>query len=119
MKEDLYIRKRWRRLQFIAEQFWSRWRKEYLATLQKRQKWITAQRNLTVRDIVLVTDHDTPRSEWPMTIAKAVKIDDDGLVRRVTVELGNKHLDKKGKQLKKASVLERPIQKLILLLEAT
>ena len=74
VKEDLYIRKRWRRVQFIAEQFWSRWRKEYLASLQKRQKWITAQRNLTVGDIVLVTDHDTPRSEWPMAIVKAVKI---------------------------------------------
>jgi hypothetical protein len=30
MKEDLYIRKRWRRVQYLLEEFWSRWRKECL-----------------------------------------------------------------------------------------
>lgn len=30
-KEDMYIRKRWRRVRFLMEQFWSRWRREYLA----------------------------------------------------------------------------------------
>lgn len=27
--EDLYTRKRWRIVQYVTEQFWSRWRKEY------------------------------------------------------------------------------------------
>jgi hypothetical protein len=30
VKEDIYARKRWRRIQYLMEQFWSRWRKEYL-----------------------------------------------------------------------------------------
>ena len=37
---DLNCRKRWRRVQHINNEFWSRWRKEFLATLQDRQKWI-------------------------------------------------------------------------------
>ena len=31
IREDMYARKRWRHVQYLAEQFWSRWRKEYLA----------------------------------------------------------------------------------------
>ena len=33
VKEDVYARKRWRKVQYLAEQFWSRWRKEYLQQL--------------------------------------------------------------------------------------
>ena len=38
VKEDLYLRKRWGRVQFLAEQFWSRWRSEYLIGQNKCQK---------------------------------------------------------------------------------
>ena len=37
---DLNCRKRWKRAQHISNEFWSRWRKEFLATLQDRQKSI-------------------------------------------------------------------------------
>ena len=37
---DLNCRKRWRRVQHISNEFWSRWRKEFLPALQDRQKWI-------------------------------------------------------------------------------
>ena len=30
-KSDIYCRKMWRRVQFVANEFWNRWRKEYLA----------------------------------------------------------------------------------------
>ena len=33
VKEDIYARRRWRRVQYLAEQFWSRWQKEYLINL--------------------------------------------------------------------------------------
>ena len=37
-KADLYSRKRWRRIQHLSNEFWARWKKEYLQNLQKRQK---------------------------------------------------------------------------------
>ena len=33
-QNDLYCRKRWRRVQHLANVFWNRWKKEYLVTLQ-------------------------------------------------------------------------------------
>lgn len=45
-RADLYLRKRWRRVQHLANEFWVRWKKEFLHTLQLRQKWIRPRRNL-------------------------------------------------------------------------
>ena len=50
--EDIYARKRWRRVQYVVEQFWSRWRKAYLANLNTRQKRPRSKQNLKVGDIV-------------------------------------------------------------------
>lgn len=33
-KNDVYMRRRWRRVQYLANLFWTRWKKEYLLTLQ-------------------------------------------------------------------------------------
>lgn len=35
LREDLYSNKRWRRVQHLANEFWNRWRREFLHTLQK------------------------------------------------------------------------------------
>ena len=51
---DLYSRRRWRRVQYLTNQFWSRWRKEFVLSLQQRQKWIRPRRNLEINDIVLI-----------------------------------------------------------------
>ena len=39
VKKDLYLQKRWKRVQYLANVFWTRWRKEYLLNLQQRNKW--------------------------------------------------------------------------------
>lgn len=45
VREDVYARKRWKRVQYLAEQFWSCWCKEYLANLQNQQKWNVPRRS--------------------------------------------------------------------------
>ena len=37
--QDLYARNWWRRAQYLADQFWVRWKREYLQNLQNRSKW--------------------------------------------------------------------------------
>ncbi|PIK59113.1 hypothetical protein BSL78_03995 [Apostichopus japonicus] len=112
VKEDLYARRRWRRVQFLSEQFWSRWKSEYLQTLQERGKWSLSRRNLRVGDVVLVKDHDTPRMKWPFGVIVSTTASEDGLVRRAWVKVGSRDLNSKGQPRKKLSILERPIQKL-------
>lgn len=35
---DIYSRKRWRRVQYLANEFWHKWETEFLQSLQARQK---------------------------------------------------------------------------------
>ena len=64
-RPDLYCRKRWRRVQYMANQFWIRWRREYCTLGYKRKKWNTLQRNTQVGDVVL-HDDDLPRNKSPL-----------------------------------------------------
>ena len=80
-KEDMYLRKRWRRVQYLAEQFWARWRQEYVHNISQRQKWHSPRRNLMVGDIVLIMDHESARNKWPLGRICDVTQGDDGLVR--------------------------------------
>ena len=65
-KDEIYSRRRWRQVQYLADIFWRRWIKEYLPSLQERQKWNRPRRNFAVDDIVLVADPSCPRSCWPI-----------------------------------------------------
>ena len=105
VRNDIYLKKRWKRVQFLVNEFWLRWRKEYLNNLQSRQLWQKKSRNIEIGDIVLIKDVDTARNKWPLGIVKDVHTSDDGLVRRVSVKTSS------------GSCLDRPIQKLVLILE--
>lgn len=62
--KDQYARRRWKQAQYISDLFWKRWAKEYLATLQERQKWNEVKRNLRKGAIVLIVDSTAPRNSW-------------------------------------------------------
>ena len=115
---DIYAPKRWGRVQHLANKFWSRWRKEFLLSLQERQKWSRPRRNLTINDIVLVKDNNTARSMWQLACVVAVYQSGDGQVRKVQVALVDSCLDSKGKRTGEIRNLERPVQKLVLLAPA-
>ena len=59
-QNDVYMRLRWRRVQHLANLFWSRWKKEYLVVMQERSKWQNPQRNLVEGDIVLIREENVP-----------------------------------------------------------
>ena len=80
-----YGAKRYRRVQYLSCQFWSRWRKEYLQTLHQRHKWQTIKPCVTVGDIVLIRDKQIPRNQWPLGVVDSVNYSEDDLVRSVRV----------------------------------
>ena len=117
VKEDLYATKRWRRVQYLIEQFWGRWKKEYLMNISTRKKWHLPQRNLRVDDIVIIKDYNQPRCHWQLGRVVEVFQDSDNLVRRVKVLVGEQNLKGNQSAPYRHSVIERPVQKLVLLLE--
>jgi hypothetical protein len=116
ISKDIYAVKRWRRVQEAANQFWDRWRKEYLNQLQNRPKWKKPRKNLEVGNLVMVED-DGPRGSWKIGRIASTKLSADNLVRSCTVTLGDRNLSKDGKRVQDLKLLERPCNKLVLLME--
>ena len=102
---DQYSRRRWRQCQFLADLFWARWLKEYLPTLQQRQKWFLPSRNLKIGDIILIKDETVKRGQWPLARVMEVMTAKDGYVRSARVKTSS-------------TILTRPVNKLCLLEEA-
>ncbi|PIK47691.1 hypothetical protein BSL78_15433, partial [Apostichopus japonicus] len=82
VKQDIYTKKRWRQVQFLANEFWTRWRKEYLQSLQTRAKWGKAKRNLEVGDIVLLKDEELIRGNLRLARIVETTLSRDNLVRK-------------------------------------
>ena len=94
-------------LQQIVEAFWIKWTRFYFPSLIIRQKWHVEHRNLRENDIVLIQDSNAVRGHWKM--GKVVKTypSNDGKVRKVDVQY----------KINNAWVtIDRPVQKLVLLL---
>lgn len=117
VREDLYLHKRWKRVQFLANEFWTRWRKEYLMSLQQRNKRHKSRRNAQKNDIVLLEDDLAPRNQWKLAKVEEVP-GTDGRVRRLKLIVSNATLDSKGARTSKPVYLERPIHKTVLIVEA-
>ena len=112
VKDDSFSRKRWRKVQFLADHYWKRWIQEYLPTLQKRSKWVKSRRNVQIGDLVLIAEDNVLRNRWPMGRVMEVFCGEDGEVRSVKIR-------SKIKSKIKSSVFHRPVTKLCLLEEAS
>ena len=82
-----YNTKRWKRTQYLAQEFWVRWRKEVVGNLHRRHKWKTRKPCIGINDIVLIKEKTKKRNDWPMGRVHEVKRGSDGLVRSVTLKL--------------------------------
>lgn len=115
---DLYVRKSWRCVQRLADEFWQLWRREYLVLLQSRRVWQCPQRNVQVGDVVLLHDPNVCRAEWVMGHVVTVMPGDDGLVRKVMELTATPALDDRGRPVSDNRTLERPIHKLTVLVSS-
>ena len=101
----------------MVNEFWKRWCAEFLKTLQVRSKWESPKRNICPGDVVLLKEENVARNQWRLGRVKDVVTDCDGLVRKVCIVMSTTSLDAKGRRSYPLNYLERPVHKLILLLE--
>ncbi len=87
LEEAHLIREEWKQVQGLADMFWNRWKHEYLKTLQLRHKWQGKRPNLQEGDIVLLKDNQAKRNQWPTGLITKTFPGEDGLVRKVQVEI--------------------------------
>ena len=71
-----------------------------------------------IGDVVVVKDDDAIRNYWRLGRIIDVKYSKDGLVRSASIRMSDSTLDKFGKRIGKATDIQRPIHKLVLVLES-
>ena len=103
IREDVYSRRRWKQVQYMSNQFWCRWLREYLPSLQERHKWTKSKKNVSIGDLVLLTDYNVPRGQWPKGVIQETYPDKHGMVRKVCVRTNNGLFER---DIRKICVLE-------------
>ena len=96
-------KKRYQRVQRVANEWWSLWLRYFVPNLQIRSKWYKKRENLEIGDIVLMINPSSSRANWKMAIVREIYPDDDGNVRSVKVKSSE-------------GIYVRPITKLTLLI---
>ena len=98
-------------MQHVANEFWCRWRKEVLLTLQNKGIWNNQKQKRQVGDIVLLRQ-EVDRNQWPMVSVVNVYSDGKGNVRSVRLLLGASDKSDNSTQY-----LERSVNKPVVLVE--
>lgn len=82
------FQKKWRLVQALLNEIWSRWLREWVTELNKRKKWHAQDENLQVGDIVMVIEEDISKSrgDFPLARVTEVHTGPDGLVRSCKVK---------------------------------
>jgi len=92
--------RRWQMVKQATQSFWTRWNREYLHTLQSRQKWYSQCANLNVGDMVIINSPARPPLAWQLGRVIEVHPGTDKVVRVVTVKTAE-------------GLLKRPVVKVV------
>nr|CAI5839091.1 unnamed protein product [Callosobruchus analis] len=70
----------------MVQDFWKRWRLEYLSGLQVRTKWYKSAPKLEKGMVVLLKEENSPPLHWPLGVIQEVFPGKDGCIRNVAVK---------------------------------
>lgn len=90
---------RWQLLQRLHHDFWRRWHKEYLHSLQQRSKWLEPMTTPQLGSLVLIKTDNVLPSQWLMGRIVTLHPGSDGVARVAEVKTKN-------------GILTRPLVKL-------
>lgn len=80
-------RSQWKLVQILANNFWTKWKQQYLQNQQSRTKWCEERNNLKQGDIVLLKDNDLARNQWAVGVIQETFPSEDGRIRKVSVRI--------------------------------
>ncbi|XP_037932489.1 uncharacterized protein LOC119667271 [Teleopsis dalmanni] len=94
---------RWKQVNHLKNEFWSRWSKEYLNELQCRTKWKDQSPDVKEGMLVIIQEDNAPPLQWPLGRIIKCYSGNDGRIRVVDVKTKN-------------GIWKRPIHRLATLL---
>jgi hypothetical protein len=100
-EKQLDLRERWRYVHLLLGHFCKRFAQEVVPLLRPRKKWTNQKENVSVGDVCLEVDENSPRIEWRMVRITKIFPSDDGLVRKVEIRSAGDRL------------YDRPISRLV------
>ena len=89
------LNRQMKHLNNTLNQFWRRWREEFLVGLRESHRWkqkeASSQSPISVGDLIVVHDEGLPRGFWKLARVESVIAGRDGKVRGATVRLPTKN----------------------------
>lgn len=89
INENVPLRTRWQLLQRLSQSFWRTWSRDYLHTLQQRNKWFKTENNQPkLNDLVTVIEPNLPAYTWKTGRVVKLHPGKDNHIRVITVKTG-------------------------------
>lgn len=83
---------RWQMIQAFQQNFWSRWKTEYLNSLTQRAKWTKHSKPLSIGSMVLVKDDNRSPLHWHLARVIELQVGVDGVARSALVKNANNQI---------------------------
>ena len=103
--------KRFRALQQLLSQFGKRWASEYVASLHSRGKWRQERANLSIDDVVLITDDGIPPRQWSIGRVMQLKLGHDCLARVTLVRTSRGEFTRPVSKLRRLPIKDNDLHK--------
>lgn len=82
---------RWQKVEQCRQHFWKRWQREYLNQIQQRYKWHKPSESpYVIGRLVIVAEDNLPPLSWTLGRIADTFPGADGIVRTVSVRIGNR-----------------------------
>lgn len=76
----------WQKMQRAVQEFWFKWKRDYVNTLQHRNKWQVENQNVKIGLMVLIFEDNIPPNQWSLGRIIQLHPGKDDIVRVVSVK---------------------------------